>query len=85
MANDAVHEATVREERDELHRAAALGIEEGVNPVDRADHLGPALGRDGPELLLEYPERERLIDHLLDLPPMGVDVETLVEDCYLVV
>lgn len=85
MANDAVHEATVREERDDLHRAATLGIEEGVNLLDRADHLGPALGRDGPELLLEHPERESLIDHLLDLPPMGVSVETLVADCYLVV
>lgn len=36
--------------------------------IDFADHLGPALGRETPELLLDISEREILNAILPDLP-----------------
>ena len=49
----------VGQERDDLHHASALGADHRVNLVDLADHLGPALGGDGPDLLLDSPEWKR--------------------------
>jgi hypothetical protein len=48
--------------------------------IDLADHLGPAPGRNAPELVLDNPERKSHKAHLLDLPPMGVGIEALVSD-----
>jgi hypothetical protein len=50
---------------------------------DLADHLSPAFGREGPELLLDNPERERFQARLPDLPSMGVGVEAEIADCDL--
>jgi len=51
--------------------------------LNLADHLGPALGRDRPELHLHHPEREGLQARLLDLPPMGIGVEAVIANCHL--
>jgi hypothetical protein len=48
------------------------------NFIHLTDHLGPALGRDGPELRVHYPKRERLQVRLLDLPPVGIGVEAVI-------
>jgi hypothetical protein len=36
---------------------------------------GPALGGNGPQLLLDHPEGNRHLARLLDLPSMGVGIE----------
>ncbi len=51
-----------------------------VDLIDLADHLGPAFGRETPELLLHHPERESLMARLPNLPPMGVGVEAITTD-----
>ena len=72
VMDDPVHYGVVREESDDLHRAAALRTDHRVDLIDLADHLGPALGRERPELLLNHPEGKRPKACLLDLPSMGV-------------
>ena len=47
------------------------------------DHLGPAFGRETPELLLHQPERESLMARLLDLPPMSIGVQAEVANRHL--
>jgi hypothetical protein len=54
-----------------------LGAAHGVNFVHLADHLGPALGGDGPELLLHNPKRNRHPARLLDLPSVGIGIEAV--------
>jgi hypothetical protein len=77
VVDDAVHDGAVCQERDDLHRAAALRADQRINFVDFTDHLGPALGKDALELILDNPDRERLKACLLDLPPMGVGIEAI--------
>ena len=60
MVDDSVDHGIVSEERDDLHLSAALRADHRINFIDFADHLGPALGGDRPELLLHHPERESL-------------------------
>jgi hypothetical protein len=78
VVDDPVQHGIVGEESDDLHRGAALGAGQGIHLVHLADHFGPAFGRETPELLLCYPERESRMTGLLDLPPMGVGVEAVV-------
>jgi len=61
VVNDPVHHGIVGEESDDLHDAAALRADHRVNLIDLPDHLGPAFGGDGPELLFHHPERESLM------------------------
>ncbi len=75
MLDDSVHHGIVGEEGNDAHLALALGTEERVDFVDLADHLGPALGGDGPELVLDNPEWQRCEACLPDFPPMGIGVE----------
>jgi len=77
VVDDAVHHGIVGEESDDLHRAPALRTDQRVNLIDLTDHLGPALGGDGPELVLYNPERESLTARLLDFPSMGIGVEAV--------
>jgi hypothetical protein len=51
-----------------------------VNLIDFTDHLGPALGGDGPELGLNNPERKSGQTRLPDLAPMRVSVEAIITD-----
>jgi len=51
VVDNPVHHGIVGEEGDDLHRGAALDTGQGVNFVHFADHLGPALGREAPELV----------------------------------
>ena len=67
VIDDPVDHGIVGEESDGLHVTAASGAQHGVNFVHLTDHLGPALGGDGPQLLLEHPERERPKASLPDL------------------
>jgi hypothetical protein len=80
VIDDPVDHRIVSQVGDDAHLSAALGADQRVNFIDLTDHLGPALGRDGPELLLEYPERERHQARLLDLPAVGIGVETVISD-----
>jgi hypothetical protein len=77
VVDDSVHRREIREEGNDLHRAPAFRAKKRVDFVDLADHLGPALGRDAPELVLNNPERKSRKARLLDLPPMGIAVETV--------
>jgi len=68
MLHDPVHNGNLRDEGDDLHlaalmepltllheycKAAALGAEHRVNLIDFSDHLGPALGGDALQVLLD--------------------------------
>jgi len=75
VADDAIHHGIIGEESDDLRRAAAMRADHRINFIDFADHLGPALGGDGPELLLHNPESKRPEASLFDLPPVGVGVD----------
>ena len=77
MLDDTVHHREVAKEGDDLHRAPALGAEHRVNLIDFPDHVGPALGREALELILDNPERGSLKASLLDLAPMGVGIEPI--------
>ena len=77
VADDPVHYGIVGDEGDDPHPAAALRTDQRIHLVDLADHLGPALGRDRPELLLNNPERKRPKACLLDLPSMGIGVQPI--------
>ena len=78
VVDDAVHHGIVGEEGDDLHLATVLGADHRVNLIDFADHLGPALGRDRPELLLHNQERDSGLTCLPDLPPMRISVEAII-------
>ena len=78
MVDDSIHHLMVGEERDDLHGAAAVRTKHRVNLIDLTDHLSPALGGDGPELLLDNEEGRKRQSRLLDLPSMGVGVEAIV-------
>lgn len=78
MVDDSIHHLMVGEERDDLHGAAAVRPQHLVNLIDLTDHLSPALGGDGPELLLDNEEGRKRQSRLLDLPWMGVGVEAIV-------
>jgi len=77
VIDDPVHHGIVGEESNDLHRAPALRAEERVDLIHLTDHLCPALGRDGPELLLEYPEGGKPQACLFDLPSMGIGIEAV--------
>ena len=77
--DDPIHNSIVGEESDDLH-VTAVGAEHRVNFVDLADHLGPALGRDGPELLLDNGEGGRPQACLFDLASMGIGIEAIISD-----
>ena len=79
MVDDPIDHGIVGEESDNLHRAAALRTDHGVNFEDLADHLGPALGRRTSGLLL-HPERERPKACLPELSSMSVRVQAVVSD-----
>ncbi len=51
VVDDPIHHGIIRNKSDDLHLAAALRADEGINFIHFADHLGPALGGDSPELL----------------------------------
>jgi len=80
VVDDPVHHAVVGEESDDLHLPTALGAEHGIDFIDFTDHLGPAFGRETPELLLHHPERKRPKACLPDLPPMSIGVQAEVTD-----
>ena len=80
MVDDFVDHRKVCNKADDLHCATALRAEEGVNLLDFTDHLGPALGGDGPELVLSHPQGQGPKARLLDFPPVGVGVETVITD-----
>jgi len=80
VIDDTVDHGIVGEEGDDAHLAAALRAEHRVNLIDLPDHLGPAFGGEGTELLLHHSERNRHQARLLDLPPMGVPVEAVISD-----
>ena len=80
VIDDPVHHAVVGEESDDLHLPTALGAEQGIDFIDFTDHLGPAFGRETPELLLHPPERKRPKACLPDLPPMSIGVQAEVTD-----
>ena len=75
VVDDPVHSLIIGDEGDDLHRPSALGTDYRVDFINLANHLGPALGRDAPELVLNNPERTSLKARLLDLPPVGVGVQ----------
>jgi len=83
MIDDPVHHGIVGEESDDLHRGAALRADHRVNLIDLADHLGPALGGDGPQLILDNPQRKSLKTCLPDLASMGIGVEAVISHCDL--
>jgi hypothetical protein len=75
----------------EYYKAAALRAEHRIDLVNLADHGSasqssmrlpnqgrPALGGDGPQLLLCDPEGESLPASLPDLPPVGVGIEAVI-------
>jgi hypothetical protein len=78
VVNDAIDYGEIGEESNDPHHAAALRADHRINFIDFTDHLGPAFGRETPELLLHHPERESLKVRLLDLPPMGIGVEAAI-------
>jgi hypothetical protein len=80
VVDDAVDHGIVGEEGDNLHLALALRADHRVHFVDLADHLRPALGGDGSELVLHDQERKRGQIYLLDLPPVGIGIEPIVPD-----
>jgi len=80
VVDDFVDHRKVCNKADDLHCATALRAEEGVNLLDFTDHLGPALGGDGPELVLSHPQGQGPKARLLDFPPVGVGVETVITD-----
>jgi len=82
VIDDPVHHGRLGEERDDLHRASTAGTAQGVDLIDLADHLGPALGGDAAGLLLDNPQRERRSPCLPDLPPMGVGVQAVIADSH---
>jgi hypothetical protein len=51
VVDDAVHHGIVGKESDNLHRAAALGTDHRVDFINFTNHLSPALGAEGPELV----------------------------------
>jgi len=53
-------------------------VDDPVHLINLPDHLGPALGRDGPDLLLSHPQRKSSQTRLPDLPLMGVGVEAVI-------
>jgi hypothetical protein len=53
VADDPINHGIIGEESDDLHRGAASRAEHRVNLINLPDHLGPALGRDRAELLLD--------------------------------
>jgi hypothetical protein len=77
VVNDAIDCGEISEESNDPHHAAAFGTEERVNFINFPDHLGPTIGREAPELILNNPERESLEARLLDLPPMGIGVKAI--------
>jgi len=78
VVDDPVYHAVVGEERDDLHLSAAARAGHRVNFIDFTDHLGPAFGGDGPELLLHHPDRKKPKACLPDLPSMGVGVQPII-------
>jgi hypothetical protein len=77
VIDNPIDHGIVGEESDDAHLAAALRADHRVNLIDLADHLGPAPGRDGPELFLHHPERDSL-RACLDLASMGVGVQPII-------
>jgi len=57
VIDDPVHHGIVCKEGDDLHHATALGTDERIDFINLADHLSPAPGSDGSELVLNNPER----------------------------
>jgi hypothetical protein len=49
-------------------------------PGRGTDHLGPALGENGPRLLLDHPLEDGNTVRLPDFPPVGVGIEPVVTD-----
>jgi len=56
VVDDPVHHGMVGEEGNDLHGVPALRTDERVHFIDLPDHLSPALGRDGPEFVLNNPK-----------------------------
>jgi hypothetical protein len=55
VVDDTTNHREVGKEGDDLHRALPPGAEQRIDLVHFSDHLGPASGRDGPELVLNNP------------------------------
>ena len=79
VVNDLLHHGIVSEESDDLHVAATLGADHGVNFEDLADLLGPALGGRTSRLLLPL-ERQRPSACPPEPPSMGISVEAIIAD-----
>ena len=79
MIDYPIHDGNLRDEGVDLHSAAALGTDHRINLIDLPHHGRPALGRDVLRLLLDHPERRRTQTCLLDLSPVGVGVQPIVQ------
>ena len=60
---------------DDFIHTTASRTDHGIDLIDLTDHLDPALGRDGPELLLDNGEGGKRQACLLNLPSMSVCVQ----------
>ena len=78
MVDDFVHHRVVGKRSDDPHRSPALETEHRFHFINLADHLSPAPGRDGPELVLNNPDRKSLKTCLLDLSPVGIGVQPVI-------
>jgi hypothetical protein len=58
VIDDTIDHRDVAKEGNDLHLSPAIGANPRVDLVHLPDHLGPALGRDAPELVLNNPERK---------------------------
>jgi hypothetical protein len=83
VGDDPIHGPIIGDEGDHLHHSPALGAEQWIDLIDLPNHLGPALGRDAPELVLGHAERKRPKARLLDLPLMGIGVQPVITDHHL--
>ena len=71
--------STNNQQYSPLSSAAALGADHRINFIDLPDHLRPALEGDALQVLLDQPERRRTQTCLLDLSPVGVGVQPIVQ------
>jgi len=74
VVDDAIHHGVGCEERNDLHRGAALRTGHGVDFKNLADHLCLSPARDSRALL--HDDERRLVGlSLAHLPPVGVGIE----------
>ena len=80
VGDNPINHREVAREGHALHRAPALRVAQRVNFRNLANHLGPALERDAPELLLGHPERKSRKARFLEVRPASSGVHAEVPD-----